>query len=330
MSDRAAPKLLNLVRAACRTKHYSIRTEQAYVKWVKDYVLFHQKRHPRTLDASHVQAFLTHLAVNHRVAASTQQQALSALLFLYRIVLQHPLDLTEEYVRAKKPKRLPVVLSRSEVTALFAHLERTPLTVAQLLYGAGLRLLEGLRLRVQDLDFEYRQIIVRNGKGQKDRVTVLPESLHALLRRQLAKAQLLHEEDLEAGHGAVYLPYALDAKYPNAPYEWKWQYVFPSPRYSTDPRTQQVRRHHLHASPIQRAVRRAVREADLTKPASCHTLRHSFATHLLEDGYDIRTVQHLLGHKDVRTTMIYTHVMNRGVAVRSPLDGSKPSPKSKS
>ncbi len=320
MPDAQVPKLLDLVRAACRTKHYSLRTEQAYVKWIKDFIIFHQKQHPLTLNADHVHAFLTHLALEHRVAASTQQQALSALLFLYRIVLKHPLDISDAYVRAKKPKRLPTVLSRDEVSAVFNHLESTPLTVAQLLYGSGLRLLEGLRLRVQDLDFEYQQITIHNGKGQKDRVTVLPEVLHDPLRRQLTKTKILHEEDLEAGFGAVYLPYALDKKYPNAPYEWKWQYVFPSFRRSTDPRTKQVRRHHLHESYIQRAIRQAVREADLTKPASCHTLRHSFATHLLEDGYDIRTVQHLLGHKDLRTTMIYTHVMNRGVAVRSPLD----------
>lgn len=312
-------KLLDQMRRACRTKHLSIRTEKAYTRWVRRFVL-HHGRHPRDLYEADVQAFLAYLALEDQVAASTQNQALSALLFLYAHVLGRPLGDLGEIVRAKRPKRLPVVLTRVEVKATLNHLQGTHHLVSSLLYGSGLRLLEGLRLRVKDVEFSYSQIIVRDGKGQKDRVTVLPESLSEPLKRHLQKVKLLHEDDLDEGYGAVYLPYALARKYPASARSWGWQYVFPSSKRSNDPRSGVERRHHLSEKTIQKAVHRAVKQAGLTKPASCHTFRHSFATHLLQDGADIRTVQELLGHKDVRTTMIYTHVMGRGVAVKSPLD----------
>ena len=313
-------KLLDQIRRACRTKHLSIRTEQAYVRWARRFVIHHGRRHPRDLCETDVRAFLAYLAVERQVAASTQNQALSALLFLYTHVLARPLGDLGEIVRAKRPKRLPVVLTRAEVKATLGHLQGTHHLVSSLLYGSGLRLLEGLRLRVKDVEFTLSQIIVRDGKGQKDRVTVLPESLAKALKRQLKKVKLQHEEDLDEGYGAVYLPYALVRKYPATARSWGWQYVFPSSRRSKDPRSGVERRHHLSEKAVQKAVHRAVKKAGLIKPASCHTFRHSFATHLLEDGADIRTVQELLGHKDLRTTMIYTHVMGRGVAVRSPLD----------
>ena len=314
-------KLLDQVRRACRTRHLSLRTEKAYVRWVRRYVRYHDLRHPRDLSEADVRTFLTHLAVDRHVAASTQNQALSALLFLYRHVLEQNLGDLGDVVRAKRPKRLPVVLTRDEVRAVLARLKGVNRLVAHLLYGSGLRLLEGLRLRVKDLEFGQQQIIVRDGKGQKDRVTVLPTTVVSTLKLHLQRVRLLHKEDLAEGYGDVYLPYALARKYPNAAYAWGWQYVFPAAQRSNDPRSGIVRRHHLGEQVIQRAVRKAVRQAGITKPASPHTFRHSFATHLLEDGYDIRTVQELLGHKDVRTTMVYTHVMGRGIAVRSPLDG---------
>jgi integron integrase len=318
--EPTSKKLLDRVRDAIRVKHYSIRTEQAYVNWIKRYILFHHKRHPQEMGASEIEAFLTHLAVNENVAASTQNQALSALLFLYREVLEKdpgPIDA----LRAKKPKRLPTVLTKDEVRRVLDHLSSTHQLMAKLLYGSGLRLMECLRLRVKDLDFAQRAIIVRDGKGEKDRVTMLPESLVAPLQDHLRSVKRLHEEDLARGFGAVYLPYALERKYPNANREWIWQYVFPSQRLSVDPRSGVVRRHHLDESGLQKAVRAAAQAAGMTEKVSCHTFRHSFATHLLENGYDIRTVQELLGHKDVKTTMIYTHVLNRGgLAVRSPLD----------
>jgi len=315
------PKLLDQIRTLCRLKHYSIRTEQTYVDWAKRYILFHHKRHPREMGAPEVRAFLEHLAVHGKVAASTQNQALNALAFLYHQVLEQDLGDLGEVFRAKKPQRLPTVLTRCEVQRLLGNLDGTYRLIARLLYGTGMRLLEGLRLRVKDLDFEQHVILVRDGKGEKDRVTMLPDALVPDLRAHLDRVKQLHDADLAAGHGRVYLPYALEEKYPNANREWAWQYVFPAKSLSTDPRSGEVRRHHVNETSLQRAIKIAVRQARLTKPASCHTLRHSFATHLLENGYDIRTVQELLGHKDVATTQIYTHVLNRpGLAVRSPLD----------
>jgi integron integrase len=319
--EAKAPKLLDQVRAAIRVRHYSIRTEEAYVRWVRRFVLFHGTRHPAEMGSGEVAAFLTHLAVRGRVAAATQNQALNALVFLYRQVLKLPLEELDEVVRAKKPLRLPVVFTREEVRRTLAQLQGRNRLVASLLYGAGLRLLEGLRLRVRDLDFVMSQMVVRDGKGRKDRLTILPQQLVPALRVQLAHARALHAEDLGAGFGEVFLPDALDRKYTSAAREWRWQYVFPADRRALDPRAGVTRRHHLGETGIQKAMTAAVRAARIQKQGSCHTLRHSFATHLLEDGYDIRTVQELLGHADVRTTMIYTHVLNRGGrAVRSPLD----------
>jgi len=313
--------LLDQVRDAIRLKHYSIRTEKAYVSWIKRYILFHTKRHPNEMGSAEIEAFLTYLAVDQHVAASTQNQALSALLFLYREVLRKELDLSINSVRAKKPKRLPTVLTKEEVRKVIGHLSGTHRLMVSLLYGSGLRLMECVRLRVKDIDFAQRQIIVRDGKGMEDRVTMLPESLIAPLQEHLQRVKRLHEEDLARGYGSVYLPFALERQYPNADREWICQYVFPSGRLSKDPRTGIMRRHHVHESGLQKAVRKAASSAGINKRVTCHTFRHSFATHLLEAGYDIRPVQELLGHKDVKTTMIYTHVLNRGgLAVRSPLD----------
>jgi len=299
----------------------SLRTEEAYVGWVRRFILANGKRHPRELGRREVEAFLTHLAMHGHVAASTQNQALSALLFLYREVLQQELPWMENIRRAKKPERLLVVLSREEVAALLAEMDGVTWLMASLLYGAGLRLMECARLRVQDVDFVRREITVRQGKGGKDRRTMLPAMTVDALQNQLAEARRVHERDLAAGRGAVWLPHALARKYPNAAREWAWQYVFPASSRSTDPRSGIERRHHLDETVLQRAVKQAVRRARITKPATCHTLRHSFATHLIEGGYDIRTVQELLGHKDVSTTQIYTHVLNRGGSgVLSPLD----------
>jgi integron integrase len=315
------PRLLDQVRALIRRKHYSIRTERAYVDWIKRYIFFHNKRHPAEMSQLELEQFLNHLAINQKVSASTQNQALSALVFLYREVLNKDFGFLDNLVRAKSPERLPVVLTEDEVRRLLAHLEGRNWLMASLLYGAGLRLMECLRLRVKDVDFDYRQITVRDGKGNKDRVTMLPESSVDLLKHQLDKARILHQHDLTAGHGEVYLPYALERKYKNAARDWRWQYVFPATQLSRDPLSSKLRRHHLDEKSLQRAVKQAVRAAQISKPATCHTLRHSFATHLLRNGYDIRTVQDLLGHKDVSTTMIYTHVLNRGgQGVRSPLD----------
>jgi integron integrase len=293
------------------------------VDWIKRYILFHNKRHPKDMGRAEIQAFLTHLAVEGNVAASTQNQAFSALLFLYREVLQIEFDAPLDAVRAKKPARLPVVLTRAETHQIIEGMTGVYQLMAKLLYGSGLRLMECVRLRVKDIDFERREITVRDPKGGHECVTMLSASLVAPLQEHLKRVKLLHEQDLAAGLGQVYLPYALDRKYPNASREWGWHAsrVFPSDRLSTDPRAGIKRRHHVDESNLQRAVKDAVRLARLAKPASCHTFRHSFATHLLESGYDIRTVQELLGHKDVKTTMIYTHVLNRGgLAVRSPLD----------
>ncbi|MCC6213093.1 MAG: integron integrase [Burkholderiales bacterium] len=316
-----APKLLDQVRGKIRLKHYSIRTEQAYVDWIKRFILHFGKRHPRELGAAEVEAFLTHLAVAGNVAASTQNQAKSALLFLYREVLETELPWLDNVERARAPKRLPVVLTRDEVHAVLSRLSGTHWLIASLLYGAGLRIMEALRLRVKDVDFARKEVLVRDGKGFKDRVTMLPVALAPSLTEHLKRVKALHEQDLAAGRGAVYLPYALERKYPGAARDWGWQYVFPSANLSQDPRTGIERRHHLQDQAVQRAVRQAVRDAGVSKPATPHTLRHSFATHLLEGGYDIRTVQELLGHADVSTTMIYTHVLNKGGrGVTSPLD----------
>ena len=315
------PKLLDRVRDVLRRKHYSFRTEQAYTDWIRRFILFHGKRHPKEMAEAEVGEFLTHLARDGKVSASTQNQALSALLFLYKEVLQQEIGWLQGVERAKKPARLPVVLTHAEVDKILQHLHGTHRLMAELLYGSGLRLMECVRLRVKDIDFAYAHILVRDGKGGKDRVTMLPIHCAPRLQRHLQKIKALHEEDLEAGFGSVYLPNALERKYPKAPWEWPWQYVFPSSRLSVDPRSGRRRRHHIEESSLQLAVKRAVRAAGLTKPATCHTLRHSFATHLLENGSDIRTVQELLGHKDVSTTMIYTHVLNRpGVTAKSPLD----------
>jgi integron integrase len=313
-------KLLGEMRDHIRRKHYSIRTEQAYLAWAKRYILFHRKRHPNEMGEAQIVAFLNHLAVERNVAASTQNQALNALVFLYKKVLGREELVLENLAPAKRPQRLPTVFDRNEIERFFTGLEGTRKLVAALLYGSGLRLLEGLRLRIQDIEFERNQIVVRNGKGAKDRVTLLPPGLVAPIRGQMATASQLHSKDLAAGLGEVYLPYALERKYPGAPKQWGWQYLFPARSTALDPRSGKTRRHHLGESAIQRAVKEAIVAAGIHKHGSCHTLRHSFATHLLEDGYDIRTVQELLGHKDIRTTMIYTHVMNKGpMGVKSPL-----------
>ena len=315
------PKLLDQVREVIRCKHYSIRTEQAYCDWIKRFILFHYKRHPAEMAEAEITAFLTHLAAKVNVAASTQNQALSALLFLYREVLRKEIGWLDHVERAKKPTRLPVVLTRAEVRKIFAQLHGTPKLMAGLLYGSGLRLMECMRLRVKDVDFGYLTITVRDSKGGKDRITMLPTNLAQALQRHLLKRRSEHEQDLADGFGSVHLPHALARKCPNVNREWMWQYVFASSRVSVDPRSGERQRHHIAESILQRAVKDAIRRAGITKPATCHTLRHSFATHLLERGYDIRTVQELLGHKDVTTTMIYTHVLNRpGIGIRSPLD----------
>ena len=316
-----APRLLDQVRNAVRVRNYSYRTEEAYVHWIKRFIHFSAKRHPMELGAAEVTAFVSHLARDRNVAAATQNQALSALLFLYKEVLKRPLPWLDELERAKRPARLPTVLSPAEVRRLLAAMRGTKWLMASLLYGAGLRLTECLKLRVKDVDFEYLQIVVRDGKGAKDRVTMLPRSVLEPLRHQLALAKAMHEADLAAGYGDVELPDALARKYPRAPYEWAWKFVFPSHRLSTDPRTGVIRRHHVYENYLTRGVKEGARAAGIDKPVSCHTLRHSFATHLLAAGYDIRTVQELLGHADVSTTMIYTHVLNKGGrGVDSPLD----------
>lgn len=318
--EQRPKKLLDQMRDVLQTQHYSIRTENAYVDWARRFILFHHKRHPKDMGQAEVEAFLTHLAVERHVAASTQNQALSALLFLYKAVL-HQEIVAVDAVRARKPKHLPTVLTKAEALRVLQAMVGVPQLMAKLLYGTGMRALECARLRVKDVDFAQRMLLVREGKGEKDRVTMLPEHVVAPLQEHLARVQQVHAADLAAGYGAVYLPYALERKYPNANREWGWQYVFPAKSRAVDPRTGHVRRHHMDESSLQKAVRAAARLAGIDKPATCHTFRHSFATHLLEAGYDIRTVQELLGHRDVKTTMIYTHVLNRGAkAVRSPLD----------
>ncbi len=317
----APRKLLDRVREAIRTRHYSPRTEQAYVHWIRRYIFFHNVRHPADMGQPELNAFLTHLAVKERVSASTQTQALSALVFLYRHVLDRDVGLLEGVVRARRPGRVPIVLTRAEVRRLLAHLDGTVLLVCTLLYGSGLRLLECLRLRVKDIDLERHEITVRDGKGQKDRVTPLPVTCREPLREHLKTIGQLHEDDLRQGLGRAPLPDAVARKHPSADRQWAWQYVFPASSHYTDRLTGVRHRHHLHETVIQKAMAEAVRIAGINKPATPHTLRHSFATHLLEGGYDIRTVQELLGHQDVSTTMIYTHVLNRGGrGVQSPAD----------
>ena len=321
LSSSKPPKLLDGMRDALRARHYSYRTEQAYLDWARRFILFHGKRHPMELGAAEVGAFLTHLAAERQVSASTQNQAKAALLFLYREVLGVDLPWLGEVVQAKVNKRLPVVLTPREVRALMNELNGTMGLIVSLLYGTGMRLLEGLRLRVKDVEFERREILVRDGKGGKDRVTMLPENLVLPLQDQLARARRLHDADLADGFGEVWLPDALAVKYPNAGKNWGWQYVFPSPNRSLDPRSGRMRRHHVLPESVQRAVKGAAGRAGIVKPCTPHVLRHSFATHLLQNGCNIRTVQELLGHADVSTTMVYTHVLNKGGSgVRSPLD----------
>jgi integron integrase len=319
---RASPKLLDVYREALRVKHYSARTEDTYVAWVKNFILFHNKRHPREMGVDEIGQFLTHLAAEKDVSASTQNQACSAILFLYRHVLQIELDeATLARFRAQSSRTVPTVLSKEEVSRLLANLTSTPKLIAQVMYGGGLRVMETMRLRVKDIDFDNRQIIVRDGKGENDRFTILPESLIQPLHLHLEHVKFIHQKDLSDGFGAVFLPSALERKYPQANKEWYWQFVFPAPDLSTDKRTGIRRRHHLHETVIQKAIREAARRAKIDKHVTPHTLRHSFATHLLQNNYDIRTIQELLGHKDVKTTMIYTHVLQRGgLAVKSPLD----------
>lgn len=315
------PKLLDQARGILRAKHYSYKTEQSYINWMKRYVLFHNKRHPKEMGEAEINQFLTHLAVNENVAASTQNQALCAIVFLYKEVLQRDVKDLGNVVWAKKPKRLPIVLTVEEVRLVMNHLTGVPWLMVNLLYGAGLRQAECLRLRVQDIDFSYNQITVRAGKGDKDRMTMLPKIVKEPLKRHLEKVKHVHDFDLSHGFGHVYLPTALDKKYPNAAKEWAWQYVFPAKELSVDPRTGIKRRHHQGEWLLQREIKQARIKAGLSKRISCHTFRHSFATHLLQNGYDIRTVQELLGHNDVRTTMIYTHVIQQGgQGVRSPAD----------
>ncbi len=315
------PKLLDQVRAAIRTRHYSMKTEEAYVHWIKRFILFHNKRHPKEMGEKEINQFITYLAVKEKVSASTQNQALCAIVFLYKHVLKIELGNLGDITWAKKPVKLPVVFTRDEVTKILNQLSGTNLIMAMLLYGSGMRLSECLQLRVKDIDFQYKQITVRSAKGEKDRVTLLPEYVIEPLKKHLAYVKMLHEKDVKDGFDSVYMPYALERKYPHAGREFGWKFVFPATQISTDPRSGIKRRHHIHESVLQKAVKQAIRKAGIHKHASCHTFRHSFATHLLESGYDIRTVQELLGHKDLNTTMVYTHVLNKGAfGVKSPAD----------
>ena len=314
-------KLLDQVRDEIRYRHYSIRTEEAYTQWIKRFILYHNKKHPAQMGAKEIKEYLTYLAVKQKVASSTQNQALNALVFLYKEVLKLEIADFSEFKKAKRPAKIPLVLNEIEIDKLFQNLDGVYYLIAKLLYGSGLRLLEALRLRVKDIDFTYKEITVRDGKGAKDRVTLLPVSAIESLKLHLKKVKIIHQQDLIAGNGEVYLPDALDRKYPNASKSWAWQYIFPAPHFSVDPRSGKRRRHHITDSMVQKVIKTAVHKSGISKPATPHTLRHSFATHLLRKGYDIRTVQELLGHKDVKTTMIYTHVLNRGgLAVKSPAD----------
>ena len=321
----SSPKLLDRVRWLLRAKHYSIRTEQAYVDWIRRFILFHGKRHPDEMGEKEISDFLSYLAVEKNVSASTENQAFSALLFLYQQVLERKLDFIDNVQRVTRPAKLPVVFTQSEARAVLAQLKGDYRLMAELLYGSGLRVMECARLRVKDIDFGYGHIMVRDGKGLRDRVTLLPERLRGPLQVHLKRVQEMHERDLADGKGRVYLPFALERKYRNANRSWAWQYVFPALNLSVDPRSGEMRRHHVAEKNLQKAVKAAIIRARVGKAASCHTFRHSFATHLLNRGQDIRTVQELLGHKDVSTTMIYTHVLNKpGLAVRSPLDDNPP------
>jgi integron integrase len=314
-------KLLDQLRDAIRAKHYSYRTEQTYIDWCKRYILYHEKRHPAEMGVPEIQDYITYLATDQQVAASTQNQALSAILFLYRHVLLREIEFPTDVLRAKKPSRLPTVLTKAEVIEILRCMKGTPKLMVQLLFGSGLRLMECLRLRVKDVDFANRQIIVRDGKGEQDRSVPLPESISFTLKAHIQHVRSIHNRDLEEGYGEVHLPYALERKYRNANREFGWQYVFPASQRSIDPKTGKTMRHHVNESVLQRTIKDAARLAKIDKQVSPHTFRHSFATHLLQNGYDIRTVQELLGHKDVKTTMIYTHVLQRGgMAVKSPLD----------
>jgi len=320
--EQRPKKLLEQVSDVIRLKHYSYKTEKSYVNWIKRYILFHHERHPREMNGKEIEEFLTYLAVEENVAASTQNQALNAILFLYKEVLKQELDLQVDAVRAKRSKYLPTVLTKEEVLAIINNLSGVYQLIVKLLYGTGLRQTECLQLRVKDLDFAQKQLIVRDAKGMESRVTMLPTSLREELEFHLQVVKRLHQQDLQKGYGSVYLPFALERKYKNADREWIWQFVFPSDRISQDPGSGIIRRHHLHESSLQKSLKQAVKVTGINKKISCHTFRHSFATQLLQDGYDIRTVQELLGHKDVKTTMIYTHVLNKGGrGVRSPLDG---------
>ncbi len=324
MTEKAAgakPKLMDLVVAAMRSRHYSRRTEQAYRNWMKHYIYFHHVRHPAEMGEPEINAFLSHLALEEKVSSSTQNQALAALLFLYRHVINRDVGDLGNVVRARKPKCLPVVMTRDEIKSVLTYLSGDKWLMASIMYGGGLRLMECLQLRVQDVDFSRNEIYVRDGKGGKDRRTMLPAVLKQSLQAHLVDVKAIHQKDMAEGWGYVELPGALDRKYPNAPREWRWQWVFPQENRWRNDKTGEEGRHHIHETIIQRAVDDAVRKAQPTKRATCHTFRHSFATHLLEAGYDIRTIQELLGHKDIKTTMIYTHVLNRGgTGVKSPMD----------
>ncbi|MFN0117659.1 MAG: integron integrase [Elusimicrobiota bacterium] len=314
-------KLFDQIRDLMRAKHYSFSTEQTYIDWSKRFILFHQKKHPNDMGTLEVKQFLTHLAVSLNVSASTQNQALNALVFLYKHVLKKPFGELKDVPRANRPTRLPTVLTQSEIKLILNGLTGTPYLMVALLYGTGMRLMELLRLRIKDINFESHQIIIRDGKGEKDRITVLPGNLQEVLTKHIQRVRILHQKDLQTGLGKVSLPYALERKYPSLNKEWGWQYVFPSQSISNDPRSNILKRHHVHPSALQKIFHRAIRLTSINKHAGPHTLRHSFATHLLESGTDIRTVQELLGHKHVSTTMIYTHVLNRpGISVKSPLD----------
>jgi len=320
-SDPKPKKLLEQVQEALRTKHYSYRTEQTYIDWIKRYIIFHKKQHPKDLGVEEIRAFIAHLATDRKVATSTQNQALSAILFLYRTVLAQETNLPPDLINPSRPKRLPTVLTHEEAMSVIHAMRGKPRIMTKILYGSGLRLMECLRLRVRDIDFEHHQIIVRGGKGDDDRFTILPDSVAADLKHILQDVKALHQKDLRDGHGEVVLPNALGVKYKNAGKEWGWQYIFPASRLSLDPVSGVIRRHHLDETVLQKAIRNAAKLAKIDKEVTAHTFRHSFATQLLQKGYDIRTIQELLGHKDVKTTMIYTHVLQRGaMAVKSPLD----------